>query len=96
MYNPVIMSKEHPVERAAPGISAEGLFAQAVHLKPRDRAALAGRLLASVNRDAGRDQKAAFHATVLQRFAELESGTEKGHTVEQSLAAMRRRPRRKS
>jgi len=89
------MSKEHPIDRATPGMTAERLFAQAVHLKPRDRAALAGRLLASVDRDAGRDRKAAFHATVLRRFAELESGTEKGHTVEQSLAAMRRRPRRK-
>lgn len=87
------MLRHNPQEADPP--STRQVFAEGLRLKPRDRVSLARRLLASVERDPVADDDEAFDAMLLRRFEDLRSGAVQGHTLEESLAIVRRGMRRK-
>jgi putative addiction module component (TIGR02574 family) len=90
------MQRETPSDRSHAGHpSTRQVLADSLRLKPRQRVTLARRLLASVERDPRAGQEESFDAMLLRRFEEMRSGAVKGHTVEESLAIVRRGMRRK-
>ena len=87
------MLRNHPPDADQP--NTRQILEDGLRLNPRDRVSLARRLLASVESDPFADDDEAFDAMLLRRFENLRSGAVKGHTVEESLAIVRRGMRRK-